>query len=123
MTTKYDMAAQAGDVAASPDWLDTLLRDAARRESHVDDAGFTANVLARLPSTAPSAMRRWILWGFGTLACLLGLGVLGGGAFIWHAALAVTSQRSFGAPQLAVLAVAALFYWFVLSSIDRKEFR
>jgi hypothetical protein len=98
------------------------LRGAARREPCVDDAGFTEKVLARLPSTAPSAMRRWILWGFGTLACLLGLGVHGG-AFIWHAALAVTSQWSFGSPQLAVLAVAALFYWFLLSSIDRRELR
>jgi hypothetical protein len=123
MMTKFELEGRGGDVAASPDWLDTLLRDAARRESCVDDAGFTARVLARIPSTAPSAMRRWILWGFGTLACLLGLGVLGGGAFIWHAALAVASQWSFGAPQLAVLAVAALFYWFVLSSIDRRELR
>jgi hypothetical protein len=123
VTTKFDMEGRAGEGAALPDWVDTLLRDAARRESYVDDAGFTDKVLARMPSTAPSAMRRWILWGFGTLACLLGLGVHGGGAFIWQAALAVPSQWSFGAPQVAVLAVVALFYWFVLSSIDRRELR
>jgi hypothetical protein len=68
-------------------------------------------------------MRRWILSGFGALACLFGLGVQGGGAFIWHAALAVTSQWSFGAPQLALFAVAGLFYWFALSLIDSRELR
>jgi hypothetical protein len=68
-------------------------------------------------------MRRWILFGFGALACLLGLGLQGGGAFIWHAALAATSQWSFGAPQLALFAVAGLFYWFALSLIDGRELR
>ena len=111
-----------GAGAAGSDWVDALLRDAARSEAYVDDAGFTERVLARIPAAASSSTRRWILWGFGTLACLVGLGA-NGGAFIWHAALTAVSQMSFGVPQLALLAVAALFYWFLFSSFDRRDLR
>jgi hypothetical protein len=107
--------------AVGADWIDGLLRAAARGEPHVEDAGFTAMVVARIPSGAPSAARRWILLGFGLLSCLLGLGVFGGAAFIWNAVLEVTSRLAFGPHQLTVLAFAALFYWYLFASVASRR--
>ena len=122
MTNGFGRDGQRGDTGAGADWIDTLLREAAGSEAYIDDAGFTDRVLARVPGRSVSPLRRWILLGFGMLACLVGLGA-NGGAFIWNAALAAVSQWTFGAPQLALLAVAALFYWFMFSWIDRRQLR
>jgi hypothetical protein len=120
MTTEYERAGQAA--GGAPDPIDALLREAARREAYVDDAGFTEKVMAGLAPPVPLALRRRILWAFGALACLVGLGA-NGGAFLWNAAFEAVSRWSFGAPQLALFAIAVLFYWFLLSSIDRRTLR
>lgn len=54
---------------AFPDWLERALADDAveARAAHIDDAGFTAGVMAALPApmTAPRWRRpvEWALWG------------------------------------------------------------
>lgn len=123
MTSNTGTQGPDGNVntSADPDWMDGLLRAAARSEAHVDDAGFTSAVMARIPSGAPSAARRWILLGFGLLACVLGLGVFGGAAFIWNAVLEVTSRAAFGPHQLTVLAFAGLFYWYLFASVASRR--
>jgi len=93
--------------------LDALLRDAARGEPYLDDGGFTANVMARLPAAANPAWRRWVLMGFGGLAVLFGLLVFGGAAFIWDAAIDLVMARHVGPAQVSVLVFAAMFYWSI----------
>jgi len=49
------------DDAASDDWMEqALVRDAREhRDAYVDDAGFTASVMAALPAPAAVALPRW----------------------------------------------------------------
>ena len=46
---------------APDDWLERALAADAHehRDDYVDDAGFTANVMAALPAPAPAALPRW----------------------------------------------------------------
>jgi hypothetical protein len=63
------------------DWLDRQLRDAA---PYIDDDGFTAGVLARLPAPRPTrqSLRTIILIGITLLASALAYVISGGGRFI-----------------------------------------
>src|ERR1700722_7782981 len=99
-----------GTIEPDEDWLDAALHDAARRESYLDDAGFTAQVLQRIPPPADFSWRRWILLGFSAIAAAFGLLAFGGGAFIWDAMRELVALRSFGPSQLSVLVFTLLFY-------------
>jgi hypothetical protein len=108
------------DVEPAGDALDRLLHEAARRDSYIDDAGFTYAVLRRLPQPVNRALRQRILLGFGLLACVVGLWVFGGAAYIWQAALGFAVSREFGPAQFGVLA-AALSLYGSLYAIVRDE--
>jgi hypothetical protein len=94
------------------DWLDDVLRDDAnaQREGYVDDAGFTASVMASLPAPVSSAPP-WrapvvaTLWGVAVVASMFALpGAaidFGREAFRWLAA------QPFSLPQVAALLAAA----------------
>ena len=70
MNASDDMTPPSGVSDPTPDdWLERLLVDDASdaRNAHVDDAGFTARVMAALPASllAPRWRRpvEWALWG------------------------------------------------------------
>lgn len=58
MNSPFPHSAQTGR-PGDEDWLDQMLREDAR--THVDDAGFTASVMTKLPS-GKSARVRWQRW-------------------------------------------------------------
>ena len=70
MNDRPRSAADAGD-----DWLEAVLRaeGAAHREEYVHDAGFTAKVMAALPT--PVALPAWRRPALTLLWALLGLGI------------------------------------------------
>jgi|HubBroStandDraft_1064217.scaffolds.fasta_scaffold132886_2 hypothetical protein len=91
--------------------LERLLRDASQRGAYIDDAGFTAKVMARLPRAANPALRHRILLGFALAAAIVGLGAFGGAAYIWQAVLDLVAAHHFGPAQIGVVALALPFYW------------
>ena len=104
-----------------PDWMDFLLRDAARKEAYIDDAGFTLRVQDRQPRPVDARLRIWILSAFAALSGLLGLVVFDGAAFIWNAIFALVTTHTFGVAQLSVVAFAALLYWTLLTRIAAEK--
>jgi hypothetical protein len=108
--------------SADVDEIDALLRKAAGGEPYLDDAGFTAGVMAQLPAIVDLAWRRWVLLGFGAAAMMLSLLVFGGAAFIWDAAMELVRQHRVGPAQVSVLVFAVMFYWCVYTALGtRKE--
>ena len=82
------------------DWLDRELREAA---PYIDDEGFTARVLQRLPPPrrGHDLLRAAILLGMTLLASVLAYVVSGGGRFV-----SVTLERLVALPVLWVFVVA-----------------
>lgn len=83
------------------DWLDRQLRDAA---PYIDDAGFTAGVLKKLPPPRPrrESFRSIVLLGITLLASTLAYVLSDGGRFI-----AVTMERVAAlVPMMWILALA-----------------
>jgi hypothetical protein len=99
------------------DGMERLLRHPAHREPYIDDGGFTAAVMARVPPPANHAQRRRILLGFAVMASVFGLVVFGGAAFIWQAMLELVQLRGFGPAQLSLLVFALLFYWALYTAV------
>ena len=65
------------------DWLDRRLREEAQ---YIDDAGFTANVMLKLPAhRATRSLRSTILIATAVLASLCAYYLSGGGRFIYEA--------------------------------------
>ena len=82
------------------DWLDRELREAA---PYIDDEGFTARLLQRLPPPRRrhDLLRAAILLGMTFLACVLAYVVSGGGRFV-----SVTLERLAALPALWVFVLA-----------------
>lgn len=82
------------------DWLDRQLREAA---PYIDDAGFVARVMQKLPPPRPRRewMRAIILLGITLLASVLAYIVSDGGRFI-----AVAIERLSMLPMLWILVIA-----------------
>jgi hypothetical protein len=102
---------------ADDDGMERLLRHPAQREPYIDDGGFTAAVMARIPPAADRTLRRRILLGFAAMAGVCGLATFGGGAFIWQAMLDLVQLRGFGPAQLSLLVFALLFYWALYTAV------
>ena len=100
------MTSQNDEPARDDAWLDAVLMDGA----HVDDAGFTDMVLARLPAPRKRRARREIAIGCFALAA----GAVGALA-VAHGSLA-TFETPVGL--MAVVVVGALALWGALSSAD-----
>ena len=89
------------DEQIQEDWLDARLRDAA---PYIDDAGFTARVVHRLPARSQSRSRRaLILCCITLLASLITYAVSGGGQF-----LVSGFNRMAGLPVVWILVLAAV---------------
>jgi hypothetical protein len=71
------------------DWLDRQLREAAL---YIDDAGFTASVLAKLPAPRRqyTPVRAAILIGLAILGSLIACVISDGGRFLVHELLRLT---------------------------------
>lgn len=81
------------------DWLDAKLRD---EMSYIDDAGFTAGVLQKLPAApARRSLRAIILLGAALLASALAYSLSDGAQFLW-----VTIARTAQLSPVAILALA-----------------
>lgn len=63
------------DEQLQEDWLDAKLREEA---PYIDDAGFTAAVMAKLPAARPArSLRPWIMFAMTLIGCAVAL-FLGG---------------------------------------------
>jgi uncharacterized membrane protein YcjF (UPF0283 family) len=72
-----------GDEVTELDWLDAKLREEA---PYIDDAGFTATVMQKLPARRASrSLRSTILLATAVLASLCAYYLSGGGRFIYEA--------------------------------------
>ncbi|MFL6537685.1 MAG: hypothetical protein ACJ8JD_05845 [Chthoniobacterales bacterium] len=101
------------------DWLDRRMREEAH---YIDDAGFTANVMQKLPARrATRSLRATILVATAVLASLCAYYLSGGGRFIYEA-LARAELFSPLAIVIAALAVGvALTLGAAYAAMRRSE--
>jgi hypothetical protein len=106
----------APDRSTPPDWLDHLLADDASAHAHeyIDDAGFTARVIAALP--APAVLPAWRKPAVTALWAAVGLGL----AFALPSAAVDVAREAFKlfaakpfslSEVLAVIALAGAGTW------------
>lgn len=60
------------------DWLDAVLSADRNEASTIDEGGFTARVLERLPRAASPRRVRWIVPAMSVLGIVVGLGAMSG---------------------------------------------
>jgi hypothetical protein len=105
---------------ASPDddaWLDALLRQDATANAYIDDAGFTAGVVARLPESTRASRYRWIVPAMGLLGCFIGLVWLSGGESLSASVVDLAQMKSWTLPNiLAASLPLGLLYWLAVSA-------
>ena len=107
MTTDPEQAFPRQPVQPGEDWLDSLLaRDAAAAPyaTYIEDAGFTAGVMAQLPATAPGSPYRWIVPAMGVLGFLIGVVLLSGGENLSLSLVRLASFESFSVQKLLLVA-------------------
>ena len=90
------------DEQLQEDWLDARFREEA---PYIDDAGFTAQVVRKLPPrrAAQSSFRGAFLLAVTTLACVVTYFVSGGGRFL------ISAVNDLAAMPLWILYVVAIF--------------
>ena len=89
------------------DWLEDALR---QESAYIDDAGFTARVMATMPKRRKrSWLRGAILAGAAALGCVIALWVLPGTQFVTDSIVTLLTARSLSpallAPAVLILAV------------------
>ncbi len=90
------------------DWLDELLGN----DDYIEDKGFSARVMGTLPPRAPSpAWRRPILLAATFLACLVGVVILPGGAYL----VEILQQASSYTPARSQLPLVPLLVLLLLA--------
>jgi hypothetical protein len=91
-------------------------------EDHIDDAGFTARVVAGLPAASLSERARaWIIGASAALAAVVGGVVLPGGWEVLDSLLAVSRACSqMQAPSLAAVVVLSLAAWGVYAFVKAE---
>jgi len=106
------------DDDAPDDWMERTLVDDARehRDAYVDDAGFTASVMAALPAPAPVALPRWRKPVLTSLWASAGLGLAfalpGTVLDVTRSALGLLAGRSVSLYEIAsVVVVLGLATW------------
>jgi hypothetical protein len=92
------------------DWLDARLRDEA---PYIDDAGFTAQLVQKLPArrATQSSLRGAVLLGITVLACIVTYLASNGGNFL------VSAVHTLAAMPLWILYVIAVFCGVVGTAI------
>ncbi len=108
--------------AADDAWVESLLRQDAAAAPYVEDAGFTAAVVQRLPARPGRSPHRWIVPGMGLLGFLVGLVWLSGGEnlSLSLASLALTKSLSLHSILIAALPLG-LLYWLALGAAWRER--
>jgi hypothetical protein len=99
---------------AAADWLDRLLAEDAPAHDYIDDAGFTANVMAALP--APVALPAWRKPAATALWAAAGLGLAftlpGAATDVAREAFTLFAAKPFSLSEvLALLALAGVGLW------------
>ena len=88
------------------DWLETRLRE---EVPYIDDAGFTAHLVAQLPArTSHRSFRGLILLCLTVLACALVYTLSGGGAFLVSAINDLTKMPLWLVGAIAILCTAII---------------
>ncbi|GAC1633600.1 MAG: hypothetical protein NVS9B10_29040 [Nevskia sp.] len=98
-------AAMPGDDA----WLEALLREDARHQPHIADAGFAARVMASLPAPRKAAPR-WLVPAAGMIGSAAALGLTPAGSYFVNNLFGLLDYRHFSIAHLSVLVPIALFY-------------
>lgn len=109
----------APDLRHAPDdGMEQLLADDARghRDHYLDDAGFTARVMAELPAPAPAAVPRWRKPALTSLWASAGLGLAfalpGTVLDVTRGTFALLAGRSFSLYEVAsIVVVLGLATW------------
>lgn len=90
-------------------WLETLLRDDARRQPHIADDGFAARVISALPAPHKAAPR-WLVPAAGVFGAAAALGLTPAGDYFIRNFLALVEFQRLSIAHLAVLVPIAVFY-------------
>jgi rhodanese-related sulfurtransferase len=90
-------------------WLESLLREDARRQPHIADDGFASRVMNRIPPPAKAAPR-WLVPAAGMVGSAAAVGLTPAGAWFVHNLVGLLDIRHFSLAHLSVLVPIALFY-------------
>ena len=110
------------DHPGGDDWLDTLLAADRKGAPHVDDGGFTARVLDRLPASSVRRRERWIVPAMGALGVLIGLGVLSGATSLSFGLVELLSPDAWSFQKLFIVALPlGLLYGIAFEAALRER--
>ena len=94
-----------------------MLRQDAAATSYVDDGGFTASVVTRLPARTGRSPYRWIVPAMGLLGFLIGLVWLSGGEDLFLNLASLTHMKSLSLQTVLAAALPlGLLYWLALGA-------
>ena len=116
-------APMPGNVARDDEWLDSLLADdVAAHARYVDDDGFTAGVMAKLPAKRALSLQRWIVPAMGVVGFLIGIGLLSGGEILSLTLAQLATFESFSWSKLLMVALPlGILYAFAVSTALRER--
>jgi len=120
MIDRHPPAAMGRD--AEDAWIERLLTTSAADDSYVADDGFTARVLADLPSRQVTSRTRWIVPLMSVLGFLVGLGLLSGGTNLSGQLAELASLDSYSMRAWATVVLPlALLYWLAVGAAIQQE--
>lgn len=90
-------------------WLESLLREDARRQPHIADDGFASRVMAALPAPRKPAPR-WLVPAAGIVGSAAAVGLTPAGDYLVRNLLGLLDFRHFSIAHLTVLVPIAVFY-------------
>ncbi len=90
-------------------WLESLLLADARQQPHIDDAGFSARVMAALPAPRRE-VHRWLVPAMAVLGGVVSIGLTPAGGYFASHYLGLFDLRHFSLDNLAVLVPVAVLY-------------
>lgn len=102
--------------AGGDDWLERLLREDAAHAPHVEDAGFSARVMASLPPPRKPAVR-WLVPAMAALGAAVAAGFTPAGDFLLHHYAALLDWRHPSFSQLLALVPVAFYYGFSFATL------
>src|SRR5258708_3617984 len=91
--------------SADHEWLDAVLARDAAATPYIEDDGFTAGVMAKLPARASRSPYRWIVPAMGVLGFLIGIVLLSGGENLSLNLVRLVSFDSFSMQKVLIVAM------------------
>jgi hypothetical protein len=101
-------------------WLERLLREDAAVQSHIQDDGFSARVMAGLPARAKPAPA-WLVPAMTMAGCALAAAVTPAGDHVFHSLMQLTDWRHFHPSNLLALVPVAVVYACSFFSASRED--